>query len=113
MLSLLGSMVQPAREAAHHLADVKVVNVGFIKPLDKQLIMDAVKGSEKIITVEEGVLDGGFGTAIMELLNEENIRIPVKRLGLPSKFIEHGKREEILAAYGLSAEGIGKIINEN
>jgi 1-deoxy-D-xylulose-5-phosphate synthase len=109
----VGSMVQPAREAAHALHNINVVNAGFIKPLDKKLIMDAVKGAERIITVEEGVLDGGFGSAIMGLLNDENIRIPVKRLGLPSKFIEHGKREEILAAYGLSAEGIGKAINEN
>ena len=101
-----GSMVAPAREAAHDLSDVGVVNVGFIKPLDKQLVLGAIKNAEQVVTVEEAVLEGGFGSAILELLNIEGIKIPVKRLGLPSKFIEHGKRDEILAAYGLSVDGI-------
>jgi 1-deoxy-D-xylulose-5-phosphate synthase len=109
----VGSMVQPAREAAQRSAEVKVVNVGFIKPLDKQLILGAVKDAEKIITVEEGVLEGGFGSAIMELLSDEKISLPVRRIGLPSKFIEHGKRDDILEEYGLSARGIERIINEN
>ena len=61
----------------------------------------SLKGAEKIVTVEEGVLEGGFGSAVMELLNR-----PVLRLGLPSAFIEHGKREQILEKYGLTAEGI-------
>jgi 1-deoxy-D-xylulose-5-phosphate synthase len=106
----VGSMVQPAREAAQQIAGVKVVNVGFIKPLDKKLILGAVKDAERVITVEEGVLDGGFGSAVLELLSDEKINIPVKRLGLPSKFIEHGKRGEILAEYGLSVKGISDII---
>ncbi len=101
----VGSMVYPAREAAQKLGDAKVVNARFIKPLDKELILNAVKGSEKIVTVEEGVLDGGFGSAIAELLNR-----PVLRLGLPSQFIEHGKRDQLLEKYGLTAEGIKKSI---
>ena len=109
----VGSMVQPSREAAHHLTDVNVVNVGFIKPLDKKLILGAVKEAEKIITVEEGVLEGGFGSAIMELLSDEKICLPVRRIGLPSKFIEHGKREDILEEYGLTTKEIGRVINEN
>jgi 1-deoxy-D-xylulose-5-phosphate synthase len=99
-------MVYPAREAAQKLGDAKVVNARFIKPLDKELIINAVKGAEKIVTVEEGVLDGGFGSAVAELLNR-----PVLRLGLPSQFIEHGKRDQILERYGLTAENIAKRIS--
>jgi 1-deoxy-D-xylulose-5-phosphate synthase len=102
----IGSMVHPAREAAQKLGDAKVINARFIKPLDKGLIINAVKGAERAVTVEEGVLDGGFGSAVMELLSEQKINIPVLRIGLPSEFIEHGKRDQMLEKYGLSAEGI-------
>ena len=98
-------MVQPAREAAEQLGDAKVINAKFIKPLDKALLVKATKEAELIVTVEEGVLEGGFGSAVMELLNR-----PVLRLGLPSAFIEHGKREQILEKYGLTAAGIKKSI---
>lgn len=102
----LGSMVAPALEAARLLGEARVINARFVKPLDRDLIIKAVKGAKRIVTVEEGVLAGGFGSAVLELLSDEKINIPVQRLGLPSKFIEHGKRDEILEAYGLSAKGI-------
>jgi 1-deoxy-D-xylulose-5-phosphate synthase len=102
----IGSMVYPAREAAQKLGNAKVINARFIKPLDKGLILNAVKGAEKIVTVEEGVLDGGFGSAVAELLVDEKVNIPILRLGLPSEFIEHGKRDQMLEKYGLTAEGI-------
>jgi len=108
----IGSMVYPAREAAQKLGDAKVVNARFIKPLDKDLIINAVKGAEKVVTVEEGVLEGGFGSAILELLAEKGIKTPVIRIGLPSEFIEHGKREQMLEKYGLTAEGIYQQIRE-
>ena len=102
----IGSMVYPALEAAQMLGNAKAINARFIKPLDKELIIKGVKGAERVVTVEEGVLDGGFGSAVLELLSDEKINIPVQRIGLPSKFIEHGKRDAILEQYGLSA---GKI----
>ena len=108
----IGSMVYPAREAAQKLGDAKVVNARFIKPLDKDLIINAVKGAEQVVTVEEGVLEGGFGSAILELLAEKGIKTPVIRIGLPSEFIEHGKREQMLEKYGLTAEGIYQHIRE-
>lgn len=106
----LGSMAYPAVEAAK-LAEVRgissiVVNARFAKPLDEELIVKLAKGSDKIVTVEEGVLDGGFGSAVSELLIDNGINKPIKRLGLPDKFIEHGKRIEILDMYGLTAEKI-------
>ena len=106
----IGSMVYPSVEAAELLEKdriaVKVVNARFVKPLDEELILSAVKSAKKVITVEEGMLEGGFGSAILELLSERGIHIPVCRMGLPSKFIEQGKREELLETYGLTPKGI-------
>ncbi|MFH1709743.1 MAG: transketolase C-terminal domain-containing protein, partial [bacterium] len=106
----IGSMVNPAIEAAK-LAERKgisstVVNARFIKPLDEKLILQLAKESDKIITIEEGVLDGGFGSAIAELLADKGVEKPLKRFGLPSKFIEHGARAQILDLYGLTSEKI-------
>lgn len=106
----LGSMVYPAIEVAK-IAEAKgissiVVNARFAKPLDEGLILRLANEAEKVVTIEEGVLDGGFGSAVIELLTDSGINKPVKRLGLPSRFIEHGKRSEILDRYGLTAEKI-------
>jgi 1-deoxy-D-xylulose-5-phosphate synthase len=102
----VGSMVYPAVEAAKLLGGATVINARFVKPLDKDLILDAVKSADKIVTVEEGVLDGGFGSAVLELLAEEGINKPVERIGLPTKFIEQGKRSELLEIYGLTSQKI-------
>ena len=101
----VGSMVAPSIEAAEKLGQAKVINARFVKPLDKELILSSVKDCDLVVTVEEGVLDGGFGSAVMELVNG-----PVLRIGLPGEFIEHGKREQLLEKYGLTAEGIYKKI---
>jgi 1-deoxy-D-xylulose-5-phosphate synthase len=103
-------MVYPAIEAAK-LAETKgvsstVVNARFVKPLDAELIIELAKASDKGVTVEEGVLEGGFGSAVAELLADKGIEKPIKRIGLPSKFIEHGTRAQILDIYGLTAEKI-------
>jgi len=112
----IGSMVLPAIEAAKLLEKerlgVRVVNARYVKPLDKKLILKAIKGAEKVVTVEEGVLEGGFGSAVLELLAEEKINVPVVRLGLPSEFIGHGRREQVLDKYGLTAEKICQKIKE-
>jgi len=106
----IGSMVYPSVEAAKSLEKenlaATVINARFIKPLDKKLILDSIRSADKIVTVEEGVLEGGFGSAVLELLSEERVDLPVCRIGLPSRFIEQGKRAELLKSYGLTAEGI-------
>ena len=109
----LGSMVYTAIEAAK-LAEAKgisstVVNARFAKPLDEDLIIKLSKEADSIVTVEEGVLDGGFGSAVAEVLLDHGINKPIKRLGLPSKFIEHGTRNQILDRYGLTAEKIASV----
>ena len=113
----LGSMVSPAEEACQNLAKKKVspilVNSRFVKPLDEDLMVELASRTRKILTVEEGVLKGGFGSAVLELLQEKGVNdCRVKRLGLPEKFLEQGKRGELLSTYGLSRKGIVKAIDE-
>ena len=106
----IGSMVYSSIEAAKLLENdgiaATVINARFIKPLDKKLIIESVKSVDSIVTVEEGTLSGGFGSAVLELLAEEGINLPVLRIGLPDEFIEHGRREEMLEKYGLTGRGV-------
>lgn len=106
LILALGSMVYPSIEAAKKLKNTSVVNVRFVKPLDIDLILEKAQNANYIITVEEALLDSGFGSSVLDLLNEANIHIPVLRIGIPNKFIEHGKRSIILELLGLTAEGI-------
>lgn len=101
-------MVHPSIEAAKLLEKdgiaATVFNARFVKPLDKKAIIHLAKEIDRIVTVEEGVLEGGFGSAVAELLADEGIVIPIQRIGLPDKFIEQGKRQELLEIYGLTAD---------
>ena len=87
--------------------DVGVINARFAKPLDQDLIGRALRTAPFVITVEEAALMGGFGSAVLELANQEQLDTRyVKRLGIPDQFVEHGDREELLADLGLNDEGI-------
>ncbi len=87
--------------------DVAVVNARFARPLDEELILRLAREMPFLITIEEGTLCGGFGSAVLELLNQHGMGAAhVRRLGLPDRFIEHGERSELLADLGLDAEGI-------
>jgi 1-deoxy-D-xylulose-5-phosphate synthase len=107
----VGTMVYPAVEAAETLAaegiDLAVVNARFIKPLDRELILGLAGESGRLFTVEENALQGGFGTAVLELLEEEGrAEVTVTRFGYPDRFIEQGEQPELRALYGLDAAGI-------
>lgn len=111
----IGSMADVAIKAADILSkkgiDAMVVNARFVKPIDRGLIMDICRGIDKIATLEDGVLDGGFGSAILEVIERENIKgIKVRRFGLPDKFIEHGKRGELFLKYNLTPGAICDVI---
>ena len=101
----LGAMVAPGILAAELLAksgmEVGVVNARFVKPLDVELLKKISAQAKFIFTVEEGVLEGGFGSAVSEAIAK-----PVTRIGLPAEFIPCGKRELLLERYGLTAQGI-------
>lgn len=117
LLLAVGSMVYNAYAAALLLekagVEATVLNVRFIKPLDEALILEEAEGKSLIVTLEEGSLLGGFGEMALELLNRQGIKIPVKTLGIPDRFIEHGKREVILDHLDLSAEKIKKKVLES
>ena len=122
----IGAMVAPSQEAAALLKkeniDANVVNARFAKPLDKELFLRISAKYKYIATIEEGILDGGFGSSVLELLNPALpftgvlsdrkgwVNRPVLRLGLPCEFIEHGKRDYLLEKYGLDAKGIAQSI---
>lgn len=107
-----GSMVYPSLAAADNLAargiKVQVINARFVKPLDADLILKAAAEHEAIITVEEGYLAGGFGSAVIELLEENGLQDSVKvaRLGVPDEIVTHGDPKVLLGQYGLDADGI-------
>ncbi|MDD5156154.1 MAG: 1-deoxy-D-xylulose-5-phosphate synthase [Candidatus Omnitrophica bacterium] len=108
----LGTMVIPSLLAAEILKDdgldTGVINARFVKPLDRELFREISRDAGFIFTAEEGVLEGGFGSAVSEALDR-----PVIRIGLASDFIACGKRETLLADYGLDARGIADKIKSH
>jgi 1-deoxy-D-xylulose-5-phosphate synthase len=107
----LGNMVKLARKAAAQLAadgyDVAIVNPRFVKPLDAGVTEFFGHGAELIVTLEDHVLMGGYGSALLELFNEKRITTPVVQIGWPDQFIEHGTNvDDLRKKYGLTAENI-------
>jgi 1-deoxy-D-xylulose-5-phosphate synthase len=107
----LGTMVQPALEAAAVLdgeqKSVTVINARFVKPLDEELILDVAKKYGVLITIEENALQGGFGSAVLELLEQHGIcDVRVLRLGYPDAYIPQGEQHELRAMLGLDCAGI-------
>lgn len=114
-----GSMVYPSLKAAEHLAadriEATVVNARFVKPLDAELLLALARNVRLIVTVEEAYLAGGFGAAVMELLEENGLQdqVRVVRMGVPDRFVTHGDVKLLLAKYGLDADGIYTRVKEN
>lgn len=111
----VGAMVHPALAAAETLAsegiDAAVINARFVKPLDRSLIAGVAKNFKRLVTVEENVLAGGFGSAVLELLEERALNeVVVKCIGLPDEFVEHGDPAILRARYNLDAAGIAKVV---
>src|SRR5258705_10114489 len=107
-----GSMVHPSLAAAENLAkeglETTVVNARFVKPLDAPLLLALAQTKRLIVTVEEAYLAGGFGSAVLELLEENGLqdKVRVVRMGIPDRLITHGDPKLLLAKYGLDADGI-------
>ena len=111
MILAIGSCAQAALRAYGLLAEkgirAAVVNARFVKPLDEELICALASKTGKVLTVEENALQGGFGSAVLELLGEKGLKeVAVRRLGIPDVFVEHGSQEELRHNYSLDAEGI-------
>lgn len=100
-----GTLLYPALEAAERL-DATVANMRFVKPLDVELVIELARTHEALVTVEDGCLMGGAGSAVTEALNAAGITIPVLQLGLPDEFVEHGDPAKLMSLCGLDAAGI-------
>jgi len=111
----LGSMVSVSLKAASILSaagiEAAVINARFVKPLDEELIEEMSSKFKKFVTIEEGVISGGFGSAVAEFMARENIKgVSLKAIGLPDEFIEHGAREELMRKYNLTPEAVADVI---
>ena len=100
-----GSMVKPALEASETL-DATVVDMRFVKPIDEKLIRELAVSHQLIVTIEENVTMGGAGSAVNEFLTKANIKVATLNLGLPDKFLDHGKASDMLASVSLDRKGV-------
>ncbi len=105
-----GTVVNQALQAIERLTwqglKPALINARFVKPLDEEMIIRWAQKCGRVITLEENVLAGGFGSAILELFEREGFLIPLKRLGINDQFVEHGSRAQLLSSFNLDAEGI-------
>lgn len=112
----VGAAVEQALEAAELLAQdglkLAVVDPRFVKPLDRKLLTAEAQRTGLVVTVEDHVLQGGFGSAVLELLADVGLAPTVLRLGLPDAFIEQGSQPELRSRYGLDAEGIAGSVRQ-
>ena len=111
----IGKMVGKAMELAENLEkdkiSVEVINARFLKPLDKKTILESIEKTKNVITIEDGLLKGGLGAAVIEAINNSNIEnIKVKTFGYDDCFVKHGKVEELEEKYKLNIDEIKKII---
>lgn len=104
----LGALLPLAKELARHLEDMgisaAVINPRFVKPVDREILAFYGRCARVLVTMEDHVLLGGFGSSILEILNEMRLTVPVVRIGWPDRFIEHGKVDQLRAKYGISLE---------
>jgi 1-deoxy-D-xylulose-5-phosphate synthase len=111
--SLFAACVKAAEALRQEGIQVGVINARFAKPLDRATLLKAVEELPLVVTVEEGTLAGGFGSALLEAANAAGLDTRhVVRLGLPDRFVEHAERGELLADLGLDAKGIGAAVRQ-
>lgn len=110
----IGNMVHNSEQAAELLEkdgiNVEVINMRFVKPLDKELLLNTLERFDKILTVEDNTIKGGFGSAVVEFASQYNFKNDIMIHGIPDKFIEHGKPEELLEDLNLDAKGIADTV---
>lgn len=114
----IGTIANQARKAIEQIerenADIGIAHydMRFIKPLDEKILHEVGKKFEKVITIEDGVIQGGFGSAVLEFFADNGYRVQTKRLGIPDTFVEHGTPDELYSMLGLDTEGIAYSIRE-
>ncbi|MBI3821239.1 MAG: 1-deoxy-D-xylulose-5-phosphate synthase, partial [Planctomycetes bacterium] len=111
--TLLPTCVKAAEKLRTEGLEVGVVNARFCKPLDRAIVQRAVEEAKIVVTVEEGTLEGGFGSAVLEAVNAAGLDARnIIRLGIPDRFVEHAERGELLADLGLDVNGIATTIRQ-
>jgi 1-deoxy-D-xylulose-5-phosphate synthase len=113
----LGVMSTPASKAIEKLEKEHNISIAhydlrFLKPMDETMLHEIARQHKQLVTIEDGVIKGGFGSAVLEFLSDNNYQVQVKRLGIPDSFIEHGTPEELYHMLKLDAEGIANSITE-
>ncbi|MFM7438194.1 MAG: transketolase C-terminal domain-containing protein, partial [Snowella sp.] len=104
--------LQAAEILSEHGVEATVINARFVKPLDTGLILPLAKRIGKVVTLEEGCLMGGFGSAVLEALADNNVLVPVKRLGVPDILVDHAEPNESFASLGLTTPQIADQVLE-
>lgn len=107
----LGVMASPVSEAIKliekdHNVKIAHYDLKFLKPLDEKILHEVATSFNKIITIEDGVLNGGFGSAVVEFMNDYKFNLEISRMGIPDQFIEHGTPEQLYAKLGLDTKGV-------
>jgi 1-deoxy-D-xylulose-5-phosphate synthase len=110
-LLVFGSLLETATQVAETL-DASLYNMRFIKPLDVDSVLAAAKSHRLLVTIEEGAIAGGAGSAVNELLAQHGISHEVLNLGFPDAYVEHGSPEQILAQWGLDRDGLLRSIRK-
>jgi len=111
------SFGHPGNFAAAAIRDVKAEGIDpahydmrFVKPLDEEMLHEVFKKYNKVITVEDGTVLGGFGSAVLEFMNEHGYKAEVKIMGIPDRLVEHGTPKQLYDEIGIDANGIGGIL---
>jgi 1-deoxy-D-xylulose-5-phosphate synthase len=112
-----GSMVYPAMQAAEilseHGIEATVVNARFAKPLDTELILPLAQQIGRVVTLEEGCIIGGFGSAVAESLLDRNLMVPITRIGVPDVLVDHATPEQSMAELGLTPAQIAERVRKS
>ncbi|MCR4793076.1 MAG: 1-deoxy-D-xylulose-5-phosphate synthase [Lachnospiraceae bacterium] len=115
-LLAVGEMVETAEKVREILKEeglnVSLVNARFVKPVDREMIKECCRSHKLLVTLEDNVLSGGFGSQVLEVLSEEDITIDTITLGVPDRFIHHGSVDELKKEIGLDPEGIVSSIRD-
>ena len=111
LILAFGTLLYPALQVAEAL-NATVVNMRWVKPLDTELLLQLAATHEAVVTLEEGCIQGGAGSAVCEALSAAGLCLPVLQLGLPDVFIEHGDPAKLLALQGLDAQGIEQAVRQ-
>ena len=105
-------VVEAVRNLTEENITITHYDMRFASPLDNEVLHSVFREFDKVITVEDGILKGGFGSAVIEFMIDNGYTAKVKRLGIPDYFVEHGTQEELIAECGFDAAGIEKAVKE-